>query len=110
VNDRPDSADAVLTDNSEQQRYELLLDGAVAGFAQYRSRPGLIAFIHTEIDDAFEGQGLGGRLISFALDDARRQELAVLPFCPFVEGYIQRHPEYAELVPEQFRRSFGLDS
>jgi predicted GNAT family acetyltransferase len=109
VSDRTDSADAVVADNPEQQRYELNADGAAAGFAQYRARPGLIAFIHTEVDDAFEGQGLGGRLISFALDDARRQGLAVLPFCPFVESYVKRHRQYAELVPEQFRQAFGLD-
>ena len=108
MSDRPEPADAVLADNPEQQRYEVTVDGALAGFAQYRSRPGLIAFIHTEVDDAFEGQGLGGRLVSFALDDARRQGLAVLPFCPFVESYIQRHPGYAELVPEQLRQRFGL--
>ena len=72
------------------------------------ARPGLIAFTHTEIDDALKGQGLAGRLISFALDDARRRELAVLPFCPFVNSYIQRHAEYVDLVPERYRHSFGL--
>lgn len=101
-------ATAVVVDNPEQQRYELRRDGVVAGFAQYRARPGLIAFIHTEVDDALEGQGLGGRLVSFALDDARRRQLAVLPFCPFVNGYIQRHPEYVDLVPEAQRRQFDL--
>ncbi len=108
MSDRPDSADAVVADNPEQQRYEISVDGDLAGFVQYRARPGLIAFIHTEIDDAFEGQGLGGRLVSFALDDARRRELEVLPFCPFVNGYIERHPEYAELVPAAQRERFGL--
>ena len=108
MSDRPDPADAVVADNPERQRYEVTVDGALAGFAQYRARPGLIAFIHTEIDDAFEGRGLGGRLVSFALDDARRQGLEVLPFCPFVESYIQRHPEYVELVPAAQRQRFGL--
>jgi predicted GNAT family acetyltransferase len=98
---------ATIADNPEEQRYELRLDGAVAGFAQYRLRPGLIAFTHTEIDDALEGRGLAGRLISFALDDARERELAVLPFCPFVNAYVQRHPEYVELVPERYRETFG---
>lgn len=106
----PDAATATVADNPGEQRYELRLDGDVVGFAQYRARPGLVAFTHTKVDDAFEGQGLAGRLISFALDDARRQGLAVLPFCPFVNGYIQRHPEYVELVPEAYRRQFDLQS
>jgi predicted GNAT family acetyltransferase len=84
------------------------VDGEPAGFAQYRDRGELIAFVHTEIDDRFEGQGLGGRLISHALDDARARELAVLPFCPFVNAYIERHPEYVELVPADLRTQFGL--
>lgn len=97
-----------VRDNPDEKRYEIEVDGSVAGFAQYRVRPGLLAFIHTEIDDAYEGQGLGGRLVAFALDDARARGLAVLPFCPFVNGYIQKHPEYAELVPETHREAFGL--
>lgn len=92
----------------EEERYEIEVDGELAGFARYRERPALIAFVHTEIDDRCEGQGLASELISFALDDARERELAVLPFCPFVNGYIQRHPEYVELVPEGNRAQFGL--
>ena len=84
------------------------MDGQLAGFAVYRRRPGLIAFIHTEIEPAFEGQGLAGRLISAALEAARRETLAVLPFCPFVRDYIERHPEQLDLVPGQFRAQFGL--
>ena len=84
------------------------MDGDLAGFAIYRARPGLIAFIHTEVDDAFEGQGVGSSLVSAALDDARQRELEVLPFCPFVNSYIQKHPEYLDLVPESRREAFGL--
>jgi len=75
---------------------------------QYRRREGLIAFIHTEIDARFEGQGLASQLIAAVLDEARSADVAVLPFCPFVNGYISRHPEYADLVPEEFRAEFGL--
>jgi predicted GNAT family acetyltransferase len=97
-----------IADNPERERYEIRADGEVAGFAQYRARPGLIAFVHTEVDDRFEGQGLAGRLVAFALDDARGQSLAVLPFCPFVNAYIERHREYIDLVPEEYRESFDL--
>jgi predicted GNAT family acetyltransferase len=102
------TADAIVADNPEQERYEIRVDGEVAGFAQYRAKPGLIAFVHTEVDDRFEGQGLASRLIAHALDDVREHGLAVLPFCPFVNAYIQRHREFAELVPEEFRKSFDL--
>ena len=97
-----------VTDNADLERYEITADGAVAGFTAYRRRPGLIAFTHTEIDPAFEGRGLGGRLVGAALDDARAHGLLVLPFCPFTNGYIQRHPEYADLVPDAFHTQFGL--
>jgi hypothetical protein len=100
--------DFEVTDNPQEQRYEIRVDGAVLGLAAYRLRPGLIAFTHTQVDPRLEGQGAGSRLAHEALDDARRRGLAVLPFCPFINGWIERHPEYADLVPAEFRDRFGL--
>lgn len=100
--------DVAIADNPEQERYEVRAGDELAGFAQYKLAPGRISFIHTEVDDRFEGQGLGSHLIAFALDDARARDLAVLPFCPFVRAYIQRHPEYLDLVPEARRPQFDL--
>lgn len=97
-----------IADNPDEERFEVRVGGELAGFSQYRRRPAGLAFIHTEIDDRFEGQGLGGRLVAQALENARDRGLAVLPFCPFVRGYIERHPEYLDLVPEERRRDFGL--
>jgi uncharacterized protein len=97
-----------IGDNAEDQRYEIRVDGELAGFAPYKARAGQIALNHTEVDDRFEGRGLASKLIAFALDDARERGLAVLPFCPFVKAYIQRHPEYVDLVPEDRRASFDL--
>lgn len=97
-----------VTDNANESRYEVHFDGELAGFTQYRQRPAGLAFVHTEIDDRFEGQGLGSKLVSHALDDARKRGLGVLPFCPFVRSYIERHPEYLDLVPVEKRESFGL--
>jgi predicted GNAT family acetyltransferase len=97
-----------FADNPQEERYEVRGDGAVLGVAAYRLRPGLIAFIHTHVDPRLEGHGAGSKLARFALDDARRHELAVLPFCPFISGWIERHPEYSDLVPEEFRTRFGL--
>jgi uncharacterized protein len=97
-----------VADNADGGRYEIRVDGDPAGLLQYRLRPGLIELVHTEIDEEFEGRGLGSRLISFALDDARDRGLAVLPFCPFVNDYMQRHRQYVDLVPEGRRQDFGL--
>ena len=97
-----------IADNPGAERYEIRADGELAGFLRYRLRPELIELVHTEIDEEFEGRGLGSRLISFALDDARDRSLAGLPFCPFVNDYIRRHRQYLELVPEGRRQDFEL--
>jgi predicted GNAT family acetyltransferase len=99
-----------VADNPGQEQFEISVDGERVGLAAYRlSRAkNLIAFIHTEIDPGHEGEGLGGRLAAAALDSARERGLAVLPFCPFIRGYIEKHPEYADLVPENQREEFGL--
>jgi hypothetical protein len=97
-----------VADAPERERYELTADGEVVGFTAYRLRPGLIAFIHTEIAESVQGRGLGDQLIRSALEDARGRGLAVLPFCPFVKAFIERHGEFAELVPEAYREQFGL--
>jgi uncharacterized protein len=97
-----------VRDNPEEQRYEAVADGKLAGFADYRAQPGLIAFVHTEVDVAFEGHGVGSTLIREALEDARRQGFGVLPFCPFVKAFIAEHREFVDLVPESRREEFGL--
>lgn len=102
------AAQITVADKADEARYEIRSDGELAGFVTYRSRPGLIELVHTEIDEEFEGRGLGSQLISFALDDARERGLAVLPFCPFVNDYIKRHRQYVELVPRERRLDFEL--
>jgi predicted GNAT family acetyltransferase len=97
-----------IADDADSQRYVIRVDGKRAGLLQYRLRPELIELVHTEIYEEFEGRGLGSRLISFALNDARERGLAVVPFCPFVNDYIQRHRQYVDLVPEGRRGDFGL--
>jgi uncharacterized protein len=98
----------VVSDAPERKRFEVTIDGKRAGFLVYRAREGLIALIHTEVEDGYEGHGLGGRLARFALDQARERGVAVLPFCPFVNDWIKRHREYVDLVPGQYRASFDL--
>jgi predicted GNAT family acetyltransferase len=100
--------ETTVVDVPEAERFEIRVDGELAGFEQYRRRGSLIAFIHTEIDPRFEGQGLGKELVRTVLDTARKGALEVLPFCPFVRGYIEKHPEYLDLVPESQREQFDL--
>src|SRR6478735_5006788 len=95
------AADIRVVDVPNQSRFEIRVDGEVAGFTEYRRRPGLIAFVHTLIDPRFEGQGLASQLVRTALTEARADGLAVVPFCPFVRSYIAGHPEYLDLVPEE---------
>jgi predicted GNAT family acetyltransferase len=97
-----------VADAPDRERYELSVDGEVVGFTTYRARPSLIAFLHTEVDERLQGQGLADRLIRFALEDARKRGLAVLPFCPFVKAFIERHREFETLVPDAYREQFGL--
>jgi uncharacterized protein len=97
-----------VADARDRERYELSVDGEVVGFTAYRVRPGLIAFFHTEVDERAQGRGLADRLIRFALEDARARDLVVLPFCPFVKAFIERHREFEALVPETYREQFGL--
>ncbi|MEA2285281.1 MAG: uncharacterized protein QOJ21_1324 [Solirubrobacteraceae bacterium] len=102
------SQDVRVVDVPDRSRFEVRLDGEIAGFAEYRRRPRVIAFVHTSLDPRFEGRGLASALVRTALSAARADGLAVMPFCPFVRGYIARHREYVELVPTDLRAQFGL--
>jgi predicted GNAT family acetyltransferase len=86
-----------VVDVPERSRYEIVRDGVVLGFAAYQRAERLIVFTHTEVDPGLEGQGIGGQLVRGALDDVRSHGLPVLPICPFVHGWMARHPEYADL-------------
>lgn len=103
-----EGAQIVIADAPGRQRFEASIDGEVAGFLVYRSRQGLLALIHTEVEERFEGHGVGGGLARFALDQARAEGLAVLPFCPFVNDWLKRHREYVDLVPDSYRANFDL--
>jgi hypothetical protein len=99
-----------VRDNPEKSRYEVYADEELAGFTEYHRYRDEIAFIHTETAPEFGGRGLAGQLVQHALDDTRRRGLAVLPFCPYVRGFIARHPEYVDLVPQAQRDRFGLST
>jgi predicted GNAT family acetyltransferase len=86
-----------VTDNAAQSRYELGVDGQQAVLA-YERKGGTVYLTHTEVPESLEGQGIGSRIVKHALDQARAAGETVAPWCPFVRAYIDRHPEYADLV------------
>ena len=87
-----------VTDNPAGSRYELHDGDTLAGVAAYRLAGDTVTFTHTEVADAYEGQGGGSRLARAALDDSRTRGRRVVPRCPFIAGWIERHPGYADLV------------
>ncbi|WP_345170746.1 GNAT family N-acetyltransferase [Nocardioides caricicola] len=92
-------ADVVTSHNSDQHRYEARVDGELAGFIEYRQSVGLVNLVHTEVDDRFEGQGIGSKLARFALDDLRADgSHRVLATCPFIVSWIGKHPDYADVA------------
>ena len=99
--DQPDDAPPTLVDDPDQHRYEIRLGDDLAGFAIYHRRGGKAYFVHTEIDPAFEGKGLGSALAKGALDHERALGEPVVPLCPFIRAYIDRHPDYADLVDHE---------
>jgi predicted GNAT family acetyltransferase len=87
-----DSADVI--DNTDASRFELRADGWLAELA-YRIRGDRLVLIHTEVPLELEGRGIGGRLVTAAVDRAVREGLTLVPLCPFAHGWLERHPEAA---------------
>ena len=86
-----------IVDNPGDARYEIYCDDQ-RGFVTYRRDADTITFLHTEIDDKFEGHGLGSRLAEGVLEEARAQNRTVVPECPFIRDFIEKHPEWADLT------------
>jgi predicted GNAT family acetyltransferase len=96
-----DDVEVVLEHRADRHRYEAWVDGALAGFAEYRNRPGdVTVFTHTQVDDAYEGHGVGSRLIRFALEDVRQRGGRLVARCPFVADFVREHPAYADLLAD----------
>ncbi|MEV4656228.1 GNAT family N-acetyltransferase [Micromonospora sp. NPDC049301] len=88
----------LVEDNPAKHRFEILVDDALAGFTAYLLRGEVLVFTHTEVDPAFQNMGVGGALIRGTLDQVRARGGTVVPQCPFMAAYIDKHPEYADLV------------
>jgi predicted GNAT family acetyltransferase len=87
-----------VEDNAAEDRYEASADGEIIGVARYVRRGGRTIFVHTEVDGDHEGEGVGSALVAAALDTERAAERPIVPLCPFVRAYIERHTEYSDLV------------
>jgi len=90
--------DVQMRHNPDSARYEAWVGPKMAGFVEYQLTKDLVVFTHTEVDPAYEGQGVGSALAREALDDMRRSDRKVLPLCPFIKGWIGSHREYVDLV------------
>jgi uncharacterized protein len=87
-----------VADNPMDSRYEARVDGALAGVCEYELTVDTIVFLHTVVAERYEGQGVGTALARYVLDDARARGLYVRPLCPFIRGWMARHPEYNDLI------------
>lgn len=101
-----------VVDNEEKSRIEILVDGQVAGFEDYHLEPDVISYTHTEVDEAYAGQGLARELVDGALEMARTRGLHVRPVCPYVLRVIEKDKEhgYLDLVRLSDREEFDLPS
>lgn len=92
------SDEVTVVDNKERNRYEARVNGALAGVLSYTVENGVAVMPHTLVEPQFEGRGIGAKMAKTALDDARERGLKVAPRCWFVAGYIEKNPEYADLL------------
>ena len=90
--------DLEIVNLPDQDSYEARIDGVEVGRIDYRRSGDAIVFLHTEVGDAYEGMGIASDLAQRALDDARASGTKVIPQCPYIRGWIKRHPDYADLV------------
>ncbi|GAA4597128.1 putative GNAT family acetyltransferase [Actinoplanes octamycinicus] len=94
-----------VTDVPEKGRFEARDEsGALAGVLTYQMTGPIVVYTHTEVDPAFEGQGAGSALAAAAMDDARAKSRTVVPMCPFVAEWLDKHPAYESLVARNTRR------
>ncbi|WP_212986427.1 GNAT family N-acetyltransferase [Actinoplanes auranticolor] len=94
-----------VTDVPERERFEAHDEaGAPAGVLTYQLTGGIVAYTHTKVDPEFEGQGVGSLLARAAMDDARSKGRTVVPICPFVSGWLEKHPEYEPIVARSTRK------
>ena len=88
--------EVTVRDVPDRHRYEALAGDTLAGFLEYEDTGHVRVLVHTEVPEAFEGKGIGSALARSALDDLRERGVRVKPVCPFVVGWLERHPAYQD--------------
>ncbi|MDN5570048.1 MAG: N-acetyltransferase [Propionibacteriaceae bacterium] len=92
---------ADIVKNTDAKRYEYTADGEVVGYVEYVVDTGVIILPHTFVEPAHRGGSIAGDLVRFALDDIRAEGYRVQPTCPYVSRWIERNPDYADLVSDR---------
>lgn len=87
-----------LIDNNEDHQYELHVEKGIAKIEYIITKNEEIYLTHTEVPPAMEGKGIGSQLVEKALKNIEERKLTLVPLCPFVAGYIQKHPEWKRIV------------
>ncbi|NDV79192.1 GNAT family N-acetyltransferase [Dysgonomonas sp. 511] len=90
--------DFELIDNTDENRYEFRVNKHIAKIEYIKTNNGEIYLTHTEVPTALEGQGIGSQLVEKVLADVDRKGLRLIPLCPFVAGYIKKHPDWKRIV------------
>ena len=85
-----------VKDNPAKSRYDVFVDGQLAGFTEYVPSGGVVIMPHTEISQPFEGRGIGSALVRGALEDLKAKGQRVYPLCPFIVNWLRKHPEHAD--------------
>jgi uncharacterized protein len=94
-----DEPQVTVADNPDESRFEVSVDGALAGFAAYEKHAGAVVFVHTEVFEEYEGRGLAGQLAKAALGAVRDAGDEIVPLCPYIRSYVRKHaPEYDDLL------------
>jgi len=101
--------DTSIRHDPAARRYELTVGSETVGFVGYEQEGDALAITHTEVGDDHEGEGLGSTLVRGVLEQLREQGTQVLPYCPFVQAFLAKHPELQDVVPAAERGRFGLD-
>lgn len=102
---RNDTPEVTVTDDTENHRFVAEVDGSRAGIAVYHQAKGARLFVHTEVEDEYEGKGVASSLVRGALDQMRESGTTVVPLCPYVRTWIGRHDGYEDLIDEDLDRA-----
>ncbi|GAB2648830.1 GNAT family N-acetyltransferase [Nocardia goodfellowii] len=97
-----------VRNNTQLERFEISVDGALAGWAEYQDTASERAFVHTEIQPQYAGHGYATLLVDAGLRTSRAEGFGILPMCPMVRNYVETHPEYVASVPAWARQRMGL--